>query len=438
MATTTLSRQTFETSRLAEFFTEKELRQQIGYGPEAWPLALLKELVDNALDACETAGVPPEITADLEDDVLTVADNGPGIPAEVVERSLDYLVRVSDKAHYVSPTRGQLGNALKTVWAAPYVAGVDGWVEVAADGRRHRISVGFDRIAQQPRIDHQVTDEATAGTTVRLCWPGIASYLRENTPAGFYNGSGLMAAYAAFNPHATFGAFQRSTGKWSKWSPTDPTSPHWYDDDALRSLVAAYLHHERSNGNRARTVREFVVEFKGLSGTAKQKAVTTAAGLSGKSLVDLVVGEDLDDARLALLLGAMTTESRPVKPKALGMIGADHIKAHLVGHFDLDPDSFRYRKVEGVDSRGSRQLPYVWEVAFGTYRNPEATNRRLMVLTGLNWTPTLRPPITQLTQMLGMQRVGRDDPVAIVVHLACPVLPFIDRGKSVVELMGGQ
>ena len=38
-----------------------------------------------------------------------------------LERSLDYLVRVSDKAHYVSPSRGQLGNALKCVWAAPYV-----------------------------------------------------------------------------------------------------------------------------------------------------------------------------------------------------------------------------------------------------------------------------------------------------------------------------
>jgi hypothetical protein len=246
-----------------------------------------------------------------------------------------------------------------------------------------------------------------------------------------------MAAYAAFNPHATFGQFRRSASGWAKWSPTDPTSPHWYDLDAFRSLVAAYLHRERNNGHhRGRTVREMIAEFKGLSGTAKQKTVATTAGLSGMSLSDLVSGDDLDDARLAVLLDAMKVESRPVKPKALGVIGADHLRTHVVEHFDVDPDSFRYRKAEGASSRGGRELPYVWEVAFGIYNNPEETSRRLVVLTGLNWTPTLRPPITQLTQMLGIQRVGRDDPLVIVVHLACPVLPFIDRGKSVLELLG--
>jgi DNA topoisomerase VI subunit B len=53
--TTTLQRTTFETSRLMEFFTETELQLQIGQPRHRWPIALLKELINNALDACETA-----------------------------------------------------------------------------------------------------------------------------------------------------------------------------------------------------------------------------------------------------------------------------------------------------------------------------------------------------------------------------------------------
>ena len=58
-----------------------------------------------------------------------------GVDEVSIERSLDYLVRVSDKAHYVGPSRGQLGNALKCVWAAPYVArGEQGAIEVVTRG----------------------------------------------------------------------------------------------------------------------------------------------------------------------------------------------------------------------------------------------------------------------------------------------------------------
>jgi DNA topoisomerase VI subunit B len=95
----TLDRTTFQMSRLFEFFSEKELQMQIGFAMGGWPIALLKELIDNALDACETAGIRPEIEVTLEPDALSVQDNGPGLPTATLDRSLDYLVRVSDKAN---------------------------------------------------------------------------------------------------------------------------------------------------------------------------------------------------------------------------------------------------------------------------------------------------------------------------------------------------
>jgi DNA topoisomerase VI subunit B len=168
-----LTRETFDISRELEFFSEKELEMQIGHGRDWWHVALIKELVDNALDACESAGVPPEIDVEVTDDWFAVVDSGPGIPDDVIARSLDFMQRVSDKALYVAPTRGQLGNALKTVWAAPYVAHGKGRVEVGTGGRRHTIEVSLDEIAQRPQVSHTVEEcrPVRNGTRVQVWWP---------------------------------------------------------------------------------------------------------------------------------------------------------------------------------------------------------------------------------------------------------------------------
>src|SRR5215218_751933 len=114
-----LERTTFEVSRASEYFDARQLSALTGVAQTEFASVCLKELVDNALDASETAGVAPEIGIDVRVDVrpdhdaisLTVSDNGPGIPPEVVHKVLDYNVRVSDKAAYRSPTRGAQGNA---------------------------------------------------------------------------------------------------------------------------------------------------------------------------------------------------------------------------------------------------------------------------------------------------------------------------------------
>lgn len=170
-----LNRTTFEMHRALEFFTERELQMQIGYPHYQWLVALTKELLDNGLDACETAGTAPELTVTIADGTLTVHDNGPGLPEATLRGSLDYLVRVSDKAHYVSPSRGQLGNALKCVWAAAYVMSRDrhGCVAVETGGQRYQIDVQLDQLAQEPQVS--LTTHATAkrktGTAVTLHFP---------------------------------------------------------------------------------------------------------------------------------------------------------------------------------------------------------------------------------------------------------------------------
>jgi DNA topoisomerase VI subunit B len=169
----TLERTTFRTSRLLDFCSQKELTAQTGHRPDAWPLVLIKELLDNALDACEDARTPPTIHVTVDAEGVTVQDDGPGIPPETVAGVLDFGVRVSSREAYVSPCRGAQGNALKTILAMPFVLdGNSGRVEVRGRGTRHDITLRVDRIRQIPVVDHKPTsDSGIRGTTVRVFWP---------------------------------------------------------------------------------------------------------------------------------------------------------------------------------------------------------------------------------------------------------------------------
>ncbi len=68
-----------------------------GQPPTYFAAVVLKELLDNALDACETAGVAPEIFVDPREGdwggpIISVTDNAGGIPPETVTSILDFNV----------------------------------------------------------------------------------------------------------------------------------------------------------------------------------------------------------------------------------------------------------------------------------------------------------------------------------------------------------
>jgi DNA topoisomerase VI subunit B len=394
----------------------------------------LKELIDNSLDACEKAGHPPSVQVRIRDDTLEVQDNGPGLPIETLERSLEYDIRVSDNAYYVSPTRGRLGNALKCVWAAPFVVnGRRGCVEVAARGVLHRIDVSLDGIAQEPRI--AVANEAShvkTGTFLRLHWPGVASCLTDAKQSDSYNASRLLRAYATFNPHATFelkadGAALKLLGTdraWQKWQPDWPTSPHWYTPETFRSLIAAYLAAERDSGC-SRSVREFASEFDGLTGSLKQKLVLEQTNLTGARLEYLVENEEVKADVADRLLETMQRHTRPVRPGRLGILGEEHLRAALVKHFQADRNTVGYKRKTGMEGG----LPFVVEVAFAMKTETDEEDQRDVVV-GLNWSPALIQALPQLDALLAEMRVDSWDRVVIVVHLAHPRLDPTDRGKG--------
>ena len=114
-------------------------------------------------------------------------------------------------------------------------------------------------------------------------------------------------------------------------------------------------------------MRDFIGQFRGLKGTAKQNAICARdrrrrAGDAGGFL-------PARPMRRVKLLVAMRRSSRPVKPRDLGVIGEDHLSG-VCSTTAAIWNSIVYRKAE-IEHDG---LPYVIEVAFG-YREDDAERR---------------------------------------------------------------
>jgi DNA topoisomerase VI subunit B len=174
-----LERVAFRTSRLAEFCGIKELTAQFGQEPSSWPEIIAKELVDNGIDGCEEFGVAPEISIDVStvSGRISITDNGPGLPPETLTGVLDYTVRVSSREAYVSPTRGQQGNALKCIFAAAFALdGSRGTTLVETSGQAFRIVFEMDPVRREPRIlPWEITpSDVQNGTRITVFWPSSA------------------------------------------------------------------------------------------------------------------------------------------------------------------------------------------------------------------------------------------------------------------------
>jgi DNA topoisomerase VI subunit B len=461
-----LTRVAFRVSRLTEFCTKKELQTQTGHSVYDWPLVVLKELMDNALDACEEAEVAPVISVAVKPGSITIQDNAGGIETDTITSILDYTVRVSSREAYVSPTRGAQGNALKTILAMGYVLDREredinneaaGVTFIETRGVKHRIEFRVDHVNNEPKITHTTTPSPiVAGTRITIKWPRESAkwaqrsgehpglQLLEESEQEFKQ---LAESYVWFNPHLTlrgtwhgqqFVKVAATNPNWEKWRPRNPTSPHWYDETRLQRYLAAHVARDLDH-ERHRTVREFIAEFRGLSGTAVQRKVLEDVGCSHQSLAQFFGVGRVNRRGIAKLLAAMRKHSKPVVPHHLGIIGAEHLKQRFLAAGG-NADTFEYQQRKGMTSEG---IPFVIEFAFGLHESgltrDAAVSRK--IVTGANWSVGINNPFRAfgstgegLESTLAKVRATATQPVICALHLASAYIQYADRGKSSIIL----
>lgn len=170
MAKRTATRETAESMArrqreisVSEFFLKN--RHLLGFdSPRRALMTAVKEAVDNSLDACEEAGVLPEISVVLEQTTenrfrVTVTDNGPGIVKAQIPKIFAKLLYGS-KFHRLRMSRGQQGIGISA--AGMYGQLTTGSATLIRSRTRnnpkaHQITVQIDTRQNKPAILHDIT-----------------------------------------------------------------------------------------------------------------------------------------------------------------------------------------------------------------------------------------------------------------------------------------
>jgi hypothetical protein len=170
----TFAQKIFRSSRLAEFATHSELIRQTGHPAEDWPLVIVKELADNALDAGGRSGD----RARDRDRRRCGRHHGQRLGSWHRARHCRIADRLfgqdACRAAYVSPTRGAQGNAMQTILAIPFVLaqGQQGEVLIQSQGIAHTVRFAVDPVRQTPVVSrNEEPSEVKNGTRITVGWP---------------------------------------------------------------------------------------------------------------------------------------------------------------------------------------------------------------------------------------------------------------------------
>jgi DNA topoisomerase VI subunit B len=184
-------------SRDLEFATETELAKRVGCRRHYRLRVVVKEMIDNSLDSAEEHGIDPEITITIDGSGLTVADNGPGMSAELVERLCIRSERTSIREAFAACDPGSQGNALPVIMALAFGFGrEEAGLTITSRGVEHAITLRVNRLKGCIDLERATRDAATTpGTSISLVWP---------MPLDRNDVCRMVYRHALLNQHAAF------------------------------------------------------------------------------------------------------------------------------------------------------------------------------------------------------------------------------------------
>lgn len=189
---------------IAEFFEKN--RQILGFDSSTRSLLTsVKEAVDNSLDACEEAGILPDLLIKLENAsknniTLIVEDNGPGIVKEQIPRVFAKLLYGS-RFHAVKQSRGQQGIGISaTVLYAQLTSGrpakIISKIDKAAPAHYFELLINTQTNEPEILVDKVVEWDRLRGTSIELEME--ASYVKGRRQSVYE----YLKDTAIVNPHA--------------------------------------------------------------------------------------------------------------------------------------------------------------------------------------------------------------------------------------------
>ncbi len=419
---------------VAEFFEKN--RQILGF--DSAPRALItcvKEAVDNSLDACEDAGILPDIFVQIKKSgeyyQVIIEDNGPGIVQEEIPRVFAKLLYGS-RFHTLRQSRGQQGIGISAaVLYSQLTSGRPTKVisKIAANRPARYCELLINTAKNEPEILKSVDMdwERPKGTRVELEMEG--TYVRGRRQSVY----GSLKSTAIVNPHARLTLvepegnveiFERVTESLPKKAYA--ISPH-PDGIELGELIKLLRYTDKKK------LRVFLKETFSSIGAISAQELCSRAGLDPE---EAPTSLDHDSAaRLHCAFKQIKVKSPPVD--CLSPIGEELIKAGLEKEYRLDYIATTVRPVSVYSGN-----PFLVEVGLG-YGGELEKEGRIEILRFANRVPLVYQQgacaITHAVESVSWknyslgQPTGSGVPVGpavLLVHIASTNIPFTSESKD--------
>jgi len=421
---------------VAEFFTKN--RHLLGFdNPRKALLTTIKEAVDNSLDACEEAGILPEvkvvITPCEEQDRfrVTIEDNGPGILKKQIPNIFAKLLYGS-KFHRLKMSRGQQGIGISA-------AGMYGQLttgkptcitsKISRNGSAHHYQLEIDTKKNEPRIivDETVEWPVQRGTKVEI-------ELEAKYQKGRQSVQEYLEQTAIANPHVSleFVTPDGETNVYKRVSnelpvQTKEIKPHPYGVEL--GMLIKMLH-----DTKARTLQSFLhLDFSRISSRVAG-AICEQAKVSERSRSSRIARQQAD----ALFKAINRTKIMNPPTDCLSPIGEELLLAGLKKQIDAafytavtrPPAVYRgnpFQIEAGLAYGGSLSADGLAKVLRYANRVPLLYQQSACAIIRSVLTTDWRKYALQ--QSAGALPTG---PLVIMVHMASVWVPFTSESKEAV------
>lgn len=421
---------------VSEFFTKN--RHLLGFdNPAKALLTAIKEAVDNSLDACEEAGILPDILVEVTEVSegrfrVVVQDNGPGIVRNQVPKVFAKLLYGS-KFHRLKQARGQQGIGISA--AGLYAQLTTGkpvviWSKTESVRSARRYELRIDTRFNKPEVlvDEQIDWPVEHGTRVELELAG--TYRGGRTSIDTYLEQTVIA-----NPHMRLTyqlpkspepiVFERAAAELPREPLEIKPHPHGIELGMLIGMM-----HESA----AVPVKRTLVENFSRVSAAIAEQVCQGAGVSPSARASSLTADQIEALHKAL--GTVRVMAPPAS--CVVPIGEDLLLAGLQRRFKAEffaavtrpPSVYRGNPfvVEcGIAYGGELPTDEPGEVIRFANRVPLQYQPKACAMTEAvyqtNW------KAYELSQPKGSLPIG---PVAVVLHLASVWVPFTSEAKEAV------
>ena len=425
-----------------DFVILDELRKRTGISPSEIHRFAVGEMLANSLDtnAIEIY-VTIKNTGDFDE--ITVKDNGSKkIGLDEVELILDFLNKASSKRGFLRVSRGYLGNALKCLFGYSYAL-ADSKGLKPPDSVVYSHGVEY-RIRLIPDVVREVIGSKIVNTKIdrgsfnafTICFPAIdhASTIRK----GIYD---VIFASSMVNPtrriHYDLWDSEGDLGEpHEAFNPRRDTSVLWYKEDEFVTLFFDFIRVAPET-----QLREFLSLFRGFTGKKVQREIlqeisTTADHDPSPQFFPATKIRGVPRRAVKRLFNSMAKRAKPISkrstPKVLGAVGEEH--------FEKIKERYGWRHLKYTIMKGRKEtywlidrwagFPFLVELAVFD-RNEDGDG--LKVFQCVNFMASMEDIFSKIFNIkyrLGRVGIKETTPVTVLAHLVCPVLKWLNYGKS--------